>query len=252
MQRLAMLYKRWARELALAAAGLLAAAVLYAALTAKPEHTAWLALAVAIPTLATAAVALVKTRLLEFSPHVLGGDVIIPRLSRTGGGAKLLLPLQFTNAGFADGVIQWVALRLTVDGRIDRSILLSPVAEVDMQRFIQAKKKLDDSMIEPFTAFPLEGKRALARFILFDVAEPRLGLLELRPARYGFELFMKASNSRHPKLERAFEHVLDQKQLDDYQSDSTVYLINYEITLPAARRALAGTEWLPGAGGLAS
>jgi len=210
----------------------------------------WLAGGLALAALGIALLALVKLRLLEFSPEVLAGDVILPRASRLAGDAKLLLPLQFSNGGHADGIVEWVALRLTVDGRTDRSVLLSPVAEVDMQRFIQAKRKLDtENTIEPFTAFALEGRRSLAKFVLFDVAERRHGAqpLELRPGRYAFELFVKSSATRQPKLERTFEHSVEQKQIEEFRNDSTVYLINYQMNLPAARRELASVEWLPGA-----
>jgi hypothetical protein len=208
----------------------------------------WLPLAVSLLALAVAVLALVKARILEFAPEVLAGDVILPRASRLAGDVKLLLPLQFTNAGHVDGIVEWIALRLTVDGQTDRSILLSPIAEVDMQRFIQAKRRLDsENTIEPFTGFPLEGKRSVAKFVLFDVAErPRAEPLRLRPGRYAFELFMKSSATRHPKLARTFEHAIEQKQLEEYRNDSTVYLINYQITLPAARRELAAVEWMPG------
>ena len=209
---------------------------------------AWLALAMAIPALVMASLVLVKARALEFCPEVLAGDVILPRTGRLEDGVKLLLPLQFSNAGYADGIIEWIAIRLTLNGHTDRSVLLSPVAEVDMQHFIQAKRKLDqDGTIEPFTSFALEGRRSLAKFVLFDLAEKRRAPepLHLQPGRYGFELFVKATNSGQPKLERAFEHVLAEKQLEDYRGGTTVYLINYDITLPGVRRALAGGEWLP-------
>src|SRR5258705_2969121 len=131
-----------------------------------------LALGLALAAVGIAAFGVYKGALLEFTPGVLAGDVIVPGPSRAGGDVKLLLPLQFTNSGSADGVVEWVALRLTIDGDIQRSVLLSPVAEVDMRRFIQAKRRLDDqNCIEPFTAFPLEGKRSLAKFVLFDLAE---------------------------------------------------------------------------------
>src|SRR5918996_1615163 len=208
---------------------------------------AWVAFALAIAALAMAGLALFKARMLESPPGVLAGDVILPRPGRVGDTLKLLLPLQFSNAGGADGVIEWIAIRLTMNDQRERSVLLSPVAEVDMQRFIQAKRQLEqENTIEPFTSFALEGRRSLAKFVLFDHAEKRrAGRLELEPGRYSFELFVKAMNTRQPKLERSFEHVLEQKQLDEYRSGSTVYLINYDITLTGARRALAGPEWLP-------
>src|SRR4051812_19908158 len=208
---------------------------------------AWLALGLAIAAACVAVYGTLKAGLLEFRPEVLGGDVIVPRPSRAGGDVKLLLPLQFTNSGSVDGIVEWVALRLTVDGEIQRSVLLSPVAEVDMQRFIQAKRRLDnENCIEPFTAFALEGKRSLAKFVLFDVAEKQRGdPLRLRSGRWSFEVFVKSTANRSPKLERTFEHVVEKKHVDEFAADAPVYLINYQITLPAARREMAGAEWMP-------
>jgi hypothetical protein len=220
-------------------------ALLFAAAITRPEIAAWLALALAVPALVLAAAALAKAKMLEFCPEVLCGDVILPRTS--GERVRLLLPLQFNNAGHADGVVEWVALRLTLDGRADQSLLLSPVAEVDMQRFIQAKRKLEqENIIEPFTSFALEGRRSAAKFVLFDHAErQRARPLELRPGRYSFELFVKATHARQPQLARAFDHVLGEEQLEDFRGGNTVYLINYDITLAGVRRAVAGAEWLP-------
>jgi hypothetical protein len=204
-----------------------------------------LAFVLSLLALAFAVLALVRGRAFAFAPEILGGDVILPR-SSTAGGVKFLLPLQFANAGYAGGIIQWVALRLTLDGDTARSILLSPVAEVDMQSFIRAKRRLEPQNIEPFTAFALEGKRALAKFVLFEPAEQGRGTpLRLRPGRYAFELFYRSAGMREPRRERSFEHVLEQKSLEQYEADETVYLINYQISLPGVRRELAGLEWLP-------
>jgi len=68
----ALLSRRW-RRLAVTAAG--AALLLAAALLDRPMLTAWLALALAIPALLMAYVALVKAKTLEFCPEILGGDV---------------------------------------------------------------------------------------------------------------------------------------------------------------------------------
>jgi hypothetical protein len=206
-----------------------------------------LALGLAIAAVCIAIFGVYKAGLLEFTPEVLAGDVIVPRPSRAGGDVKLLLPLQFSNSGSADGIVEWVALRLTIDGDIQRSVLLSPVAEVDMQRFIQAKRRLDnENCIEPFTAFPLEGKRSLAKFVLFDLAEKqRSEPLRLRSGRWSFEVFVKSTANRSPKLERCFEHAVEKKHVDEFAADTPVYLINYQITLPSARREMTGAEWLP-------
>ena len=236
------------RKTILVVAGIFAAALAIVTWVGQSiADPAWLALGLALAALCIAGYGTLKAGLLEFSPEVLAGDVIVPRPSRAGGDVKLLLPLQFTNSGGTDGIVEWVALRLTFDGDIQHSVLLSPVAEVDMQRFIQAKRRLDeDNAIEPFTAFALEAKRSLAKFVLFDVAERgRAEPLRLRGGRWGFELFVKSSANRTPKLERTFEHTVERKHAEQFAADQPVYLINYQITLPSARRELAGAEWLP-------
>ena len=206
----------------------------------------WIAPGMALAALGIAVLCALRLRAMEFAPEVIAGDVIVPRSRNAGRDIKLLLPLQFVNSGTADGVVEWVALRLTIDGDIGRSVLLSPVAEVDMQRFIQAKRKLDDSAVGPFTAFPLEGKRALAKFVLFDLAEKARSLpLSLRPGRYSFELFVKSTANRSPKLERVFEHTVEPKHVEEFANDAPVYLINYQMTLPGARREMTGAEWMP-------
>jgi hypothetical protein len=229
---------------------LLVVAVMVACAAAVSEFgapPAWLAPGLAAAALCLALVCASRLKLVEFAPEVLGGDVILPPASRPSGGARLLLPLQFVNTGSIDGVVQWVALRLTIDGDIKHSVLLSPVAEVDMQRFIQAKRRIDnESSLEPFTAFPLEGKRSVAKFVLFDLAERgRTAPLHIGPGRYSFELFVKSTASRGPKLERSFTHVIDAKQVEQYRNDTTVYLIDYQVTLPGVRREFGGGEWLP-------
>ena len=103
--------------------------------------------------------------------------------------------------------------------------------------------------MEPFTGFALDARRSASRFVLFDVAErARAAPLALQEGRHYFELFVKASNARQPKLEASFAHVLESKHLEDYRDDLAVYLIDYHITLPGARRALADVEWMPRAG----
>jgi len=206
----------------------------------------FVALAVSILALGLAVLTALKMRKLEFCPEVVGGDVILPRESRPGTRVRLLLPLHFTNAGHAGGVIEWVALRVTPETQADHPVLFSPVAEVDMQRFIQARRCLSEECIEPFIGFALDARRSLSKFILFDVAErSRAAPFAIATGRHYFELYVKASNARAPKLERSFVHVLEQKHLDDHGEDLAVYLIDYQVTLPSARRALVDSEWLP-------
>src|SRR5262245_57527444 len=120
----------------------------------------WLALLVSLLALTLAVLALQRGRALAFAPEIVCGDVILPR-SSTAGGVKLLLPLQFVNAGYAGGVVDWVALRVTTDGDKERSILFSPVAEVDMQHFLRAKRRLAADNSAPCRRSARAGQRAL-------------------------------------------------------------------------------------------
>jgi len=131
----------------------------------------FVALAVSILALTAAAFTALKMRKLEFCPEVVGGDVILPREGRPGARVRPLLPLHFSNGGHAGGVIEWVALRVTPESQADHPFLLSPVAEVDMQRFIHARRCLSEDCIEPFIGFALDARRSASKFILFDVAE---------------------------------------------------------------------------------
>ena len=161
---------------------------------------------------------------------------------------KFLLPLQFSNAGGADGIVHWVALRLTIDGdTASARSLLSPVAEVDMQRFIQAKRRLEaDNTIEPFTSFPLEAKRSLAKFVLFDVGRARA---RQPAAACGPGATPSSCSSRRPPCARrswsAPSSTARAEAHRGIQQRRHVYLINYQISLPGVRRELAGLEWLP-------
>src|SRR5688500_2708308 len=122
------------------------------------------ALGLSILALVVAAAAALRIRKLEFCPEVLGGDVILPRAGRAAGTARLLLPLHFSNAGHAGGIVEWVALRATLEGEAQHPVLLSPAAEVDMQRFIHARRRLtQDNCIAPFSGFALDARRSMSK-----------------------------------------------------------------------------------------
>src|SRR5436853_6790817 len=60
---------------------------------------AWLAPGLAIAAACIAVYGTLKAALLDFSPEVLAGDVIVPRPSRAVGAVQILLPLKFCNGG---------------------------------------------------------------------------------------------------------------------------------------------------------
>src|SRR5690349_13336549 len=123
----------------------------------------WLAPGLALGGLAVAVMCAIRLQLLEFAPEVIAGDVIVPRPSRAGRDVKLLLPLQFVNAGSVDGVIEWVALRLTIDGNIERSVLLSPVAGAACSGSIRRSRARTGPGLSPLPPSRFEARGALGK-----------------------------------------------------------------------------------------
>ena len=197
------------------------------------------------PALAMAYLALIKARMLEFCPEVLGGDVILPRASGRRTACRLLLPLQFTNAGYAGGIIEWIALRLTVDGRHRPARCCSArsprsTCSASSRRKRQLETRTPSS---PSPASPSTASARSAKFVLFEHAEQRAAASrsQLRPGRYSFELFIKATQSRAAAARallraRARAEAASRSTAPTRPSTSSTT----RSRLPGVRRALAG------------
>ena len=141
-----------------------------------------------------------------------------------------------------------------------------PVAEVDMQRFIHARRRLGEECMETFTGFALDARRSVSRFVLFDVAErARAAPLALKQGRHYFEFYAKASNARQPKLEASFAHVRGEAprrlsrrsrrlphRLPDHAAWSAPALAESEWPRPGRRKALRKESGLTPIGQVAS
>ena len=144
-------------------------------------------------------------RRLEFCPEVLGGDVILPRAGRAGTGVKPAAAAAFhqrrprrrrdrmggaaPDASTATGR----PLGAAHAGGRGRHAALHPGASAASS----------DERIEPFTGFALDASaRSPSSSCSTSPSAPATAPLALRPGRYCFELFVKASNARAPKLER--------------------------------------------------
>ena len=186
--------------------------------------------------------------MLEFCPEVLGGDVILPRTTGRGRRAaaaaaavhqrRLCRRHHRVDRGAADGRrARPTRLAAARPGGRGRHAALHPG---------QAAARAENT-IEPFTRFALEGRRSLAKFVLFDHAERDAGASRSSCARGATaSSFSSRRRVRASRSSSAPSSTCSSRSsIEDYSAGSTVYLINYDISLPSVRRALAGPEWLP-------
>ena len=102
--------------------------------------------------------------------------------------------------------------------------------------FIQAKRRLEEEhTIEPSSASPSTGGAPRRSSCFSTWPKARRAAAELRPGRYCFELFLKASNRSQPRLELRFEHTLEPKQLEDYRNGRRFTSSTTKSRCPACR-----------------
>src|ERR1051326_7525949 len=133
---------RFPHRLFLTVSGIVAAALVGSFVIRRGDGAAlWLPLGLSIASLAVAILSAFKNELFEFAPAVLGSQVIFVQARPIHAKLTVILPLSFINTGYAEGVIEWVAVKLV--RRTDRqSAVLHPTLEVDMLKFWQGKHYL--------------------------------------------------------------------------------------------------------------
>jgi|ERR1051326_644034 hypothetical protein len=222
---------RFPHRLFLTVSGIVAAALVGSFVIRRGDGAAlWLPLGLSIASLAVAILSAFKNELFEFAPAVLGSQVIFVQARPIHAKLTVILPLSFINTGYAEGVIEWVAVKLV--RRTDRqSAVLHPTLEVDMLKFWQGKHYLHaDNTIGLFTSFPLESKKVVVKAILFTVptaAEP----FSLSEGEYRFDIYLKASIAKRAKVMHSLTYTFSEQFLTEYISGKTMVLGDLGIRL---------------------
>lgn len=221
---------RFPQRLFLTASGIVAASLLGAFAIRRSDNAAlWLPLGLSIASLAVAILSAFKNELFEFAPAVLGSEVIILAQERPiHANLTVILPLSFVNTGYAEGIVEWVALKLvhTADG--DFSVL-HPTLELDLLKFWQGRRYVHaDNLIGTFTSFPIESKKVVVKSILFtapDGAKP----FTLVEGEYRFDIYVKSSNARKARVLHSFKYTVSDQNLSSYVSGKTLALSDLGI-----------------------
>ena len=193
---------RFPLRLFLTVAGIVAVALVGAYVVLRGNNAAiWLPIGLSIASLVVAILSAFKNELFEFAPAVLGSEVILVQPRPTP--LTVILPLSFVNTGYAEGVIEWVAVKLVriADGHFT---VLHPTLEIDQLKFWQGRHYLHaDNIIGTFASFPMESKKVVVKSILFSVQEGQT--LDLVEGEYRFNIYVKASNARKGRILHSFE-----------------------------------------------
>lgn len=192
--------------------------------------SAWLPLGLSIASLAVSVLSAFKNELFEFDPQLVGGAIILPQTEPRSNSLQFILPLNFVNAGYAEGVIEWVALKFVpTDG--GEPFICDPVAEIDLVKYIQGRRHLHaENILGGFLPFPLESKKSLAKAILFSPQQTTERVREIVRAEYRMDVYLKAANRRPVKI-LTVEKALSAKLLEDFANGGSIMNMNRDIRL---------------------
>jgi hypothetical protein len=117
----------------------------------------------------------------------------------------LVLPMIFVNGGVRTAVIEWIAAKIKAEDHIK---LYTPIALIDLQRFIQGKHALlAENIIRQFSEFPVLPGDTNQLDVLFKQEENN-ALYPFRlwqPGRHTLELYVKYRDRDTAILQRSFE-----------------------------------------------
>lgn len=193
-------------------------------------NSQWLPLGISIASFVIAILAAFKRELFAFSPRVLGGDIVFAPTNPPSDSLSLVLPLQFINDGYGEGVVKWVAVKLEAPG-LDTPAVMGPVTEVDLQQFLQHRRHLHaENMLGAFAPFRLEAKEATAKALLFTEEgdnEPR----QVDPGTWNFSVHLMTSAKDKPIEMISFSHEITDDILDNFIAGTGSYILDRNIQL---------------------
>jgi hypothetical protein len=204
--------------------GVIGASLLGAFIIRRGDNAAlWVPLGLSVASLVVAILAAFKNELFEFAPAVLGSEVFLAQAQPAHDKLTVIIPLSFINTGYAEGVIEWVAIKLTyiTDGQFS---ILEPVVEVDLIKFLQGKRYLHaESTLGQFASFPLESKKVVSKAILF-AASPDKPSFTLVEGKYRFDVYVKSSSVDKAELLHSFNQEFTKDLLTKYLAGSSIML----------------------------
>lgn len=212
------------------------AAILVIALTGafflRKEKKAefWLPLGIAIASLVVSLVASFKAELITFMPRVLADTVWVVHDS-SGDKKKLCLvvPLFFSNAGYGEGVVRDVALKITSE-RGGYVLHFQPTAEIDTVKLMASSFRLTpECVIAAWNSFPLDSKEVVRKPFLFNCVSTSTNRNTFEAGVHRFEVFVLGSNMSEPKALFSWPVEFTEKDLADFERGTSFVRVNHAI-----------------------
>jgi hypothetical protein len=159
-------------------------------------------------------------------PGIIGGKMPISESDNIN--LPLALPVHYINKGYGEGIVEDIIL-LIVDSQ-DKKIIkyYTPLLEINEKDFLKGKRAIHAENIEKtFSEFPLSGKTATRRLILFSQEEnskeyPFSGWKI--DVEYQADFYIKTSNSHKYRRYGSIKIKMLQKQFDEWRKNNTIYV----------------------------
>lgn len=229
-------------------------ASLFGAYLMRREDSAslWVPLGLSIGSLLVAVLSAFKNELFEFAPAVLASDIGLIHVDRkkkattpeddhpngesdhrSAGPATpetepmFVFPLWFINSGYAEGVVEGVAIKVTNVGNGSVFKLL-PLFEIDPKLFAPHKDAVSflnvDRILGTFAIFPLSSKQVISKVLVFFIHQKETDMTTLQAGKHRFEVYVKSTSSRKPKRLYRFDRELSNDTVDGYLRGKNVYI----------------------------
>jgi hypothetical protein len=130
----------------------------------------------------------------------------------------LVFPMVFVNGGVRTAVIEWIATKIKAE---DHSKLYTPVALVDLQRFVQGRRALHaQNIIGQFSEFPVLPGQAYQLNVLLvqEESNDRYPFRPWQSGRHSVELYVKYRDRDTAILQRSFEADVSTEMLQQYKA----------------------------------
>ena len=186
---------------------------------ANATMSQYLTALISVAALCVSLVSSFKEDLFPYRPQALFDEVILaPMSGASGDSPALIVPIAFVNEGHGSGVIQGLTLRVESTSAVK---VYTPVAEVDLQKFISEKRTLHAlNLLGAFNLLTL-GSRASAKKAIVFMQEPSSSRYPFSPwasESYTFRLFFKHSDAAEPMEVGCVIHEISAQLLANYKA----------------------------------
>ena len=172
-----------------------------------------------------------KDDLFPFQLEILSGNLIAFGPSPEGHNSiAIVFPMSFINEGHGTGIIESVVVKIEHQENREKK-LYTPIAEVDVEKLIQGKRRLNaENSKGGFAFFPLKGKQIIERSFVFAQEEhsEKYPFNIWKPGAHKITIFIKDNHTKKFINKFSFEQNFEQTMFAD---NSASFLMNYDNEL---------------------